>query len=203
MATHSPTRKYRVPAIVAGQRYAMLVAVEFSHTVGQGKRGSRTYWRFRCDCGKEIVAVPSDVTSGKQKACGCTRREKTIKRNLETALHGMTGSREHRTWLSMLQRCRDPNHNAYHLYGGAGVIVCERWLTFTNFYADMGPRPEGKTLDRYPNKDGNYEPGNCRWATDSEQNKNRKWFKRNRKIAHRDDQGRIIKAPRSATESSQ
>jgi hypothetical protein len=73
----------------------------------------------------------------------------------------------------MHERCRDPKHPAFHRYGGRGIAVCERWWKFENFLADLGERPEGKTLDRFPNNGGNYEPGNCRWATVYEQQSNR------------------------------
>jgi hypothetical protein len=77
----------------------------------------------------------------------------------------------------MLARCNNPKRDKYKDYGGRGITVCERWLEFENFLEDMGERPEGKTLDRYPNKNGNYEPGNCRWATHSQQMRNRRPFK--------------------------
>jgi hypothetical protein len=90
--------------------------------------------------------------------------------------HASTGNNSptYRTWRSMRKRCLDKAHLHYDRYGGAGVTICERWDSFENFLADMGERPEGKTLDRYPVKDGNYEPGNCRWATKREQALNRK-----------------------------
>jgi hypothetical protein len=74
----------------------------------------------------------------------------------------------------MRMRCTNPNNDHYNDYGGRGITVCERWDSFANFLADMGPRPDGKTLDRYPNPDGNYELSNCRWATRKEQQQNRR-----------------------------
>jgi hypothetical protein len=81
----------------------------------------------------------------------------------------------------MRARCNNPRHHAYEHYGGRGIKICDRWSGeqgFENFLSDMGERPPGKTLDRYPNNDGNYEPGNCRWATSKEQARNRRKKKR-------------------------
>lgn len=88
--------------------------------------------------------------------------------------HGMCGTPIYKAWVSMLQRCENPKSSVYKWYGGRNISVCERWHDFRNFFADMGERPEGLTLDRWPDKDGNYEPGNCRWATWEEQANNRR-----------------------------
>lgn len=77
-------------------------------------------------------------------------------------------------WAAMIQRCSDPNCQAFPRYGGRGIKVCDRWRLFENFLADVGERPAGKSIDRYPNNDGNYEPGNVRWATWIEQQNNRR-----------------------------
>lgn len=76
------------------------------------------------------------------------------------------------SWRAMRDRCTKPNHTKWPRYGARGIKVCDRWMVFENFLADMGERPEGRTLDRYPDNDGNYEPGNCRWATPTQQANN-------------------------------
>lgn len=86
--------------------------------------------------------------------------------------HGMTKTRTFKSWDAMLQRCTNPNDPSYQRYGGRGIWVCERWLEFEKFYADMGERPEDKTLDRIDSNKG-YDPSNCRWSTVEEQSRNK------------------------------
>ena len=90
--------------------------------------------------------------------------------------HGQVGTGAYSSWQAMRARCLNPNNREYLRYGGRGITVCERWQSFENFLADMGLRPEGLTLDRI-NPDGNYEPGNCRWATWTEQRVNQRRMK--------------------------
>jgi hypothetical protein len=98
--------------------------------------------------------------------------------NRNALSHGMTNTPTYRSWAHMVQRCTNSNYDRYPFYGGRGITVCDRWRTFANFLADMGERPEGFTLDRVDNE-GNYTPENCRWATSSQQQRNRRpWSKR-------------------------
>lgn len=147
------------------QRFGRLVAL---WPQNKDKRGLYL-WLCLCDCGRETVVRGSDLREGKTKSCGCLHDELASKRNFR---HGHSkGTRTYRSWMAMRDRCRYSNHKDYEHYGGRGIKVCERWQSFENFLADMGERPVGLTLDRIdPN--GNYEPGNCRWATWSEQREN-------------------------------
>lgn len=86
--------------------------------------------------------------------------------------HGMYRSSEYRTWAGMKARCLNPNNGRWKDYGGRGIKVCKQWFRFECFLKDMGKRPKGTSLDRFPNRNGNYEPSNCRWATPKEQQRN-------------------------------
>jgi hypothetical protein len=127
----------------------------------------RSKWLCRCDCGERREVLGNNLTRGNSKGCGCSKQT-----------HGMAGSPEHYAWRGALGRCTNPKNKDYPRWGGRGITVCARWrgkTGFDNFYADMGPKPSPKhTLDRYPDKDGNYEPGNCRWATWKQQQRNRR-----------------------------
>jgi hypothetical protein len=136
-----------------------------------------TVWLCRCSCGEITKVFGSNLRSGHTQSCGCLTKEITAQRNRANIRHGhcvaYKSTRIYRIWSSMLERCRTPQHRAYKHYGGRGIRVCEQWLIFENFLADMGERPPGRSLDRIDN-DGNYEPSNCRWATQTEQVRNRR-----------------------------
>lgn len=150
----------------------MLTVVAYGHRCPNGANTIAGV-RVRCSCGNETVIPVRKLEP--TKSCGCARGGN--RRGATTGTyekHGMIDTPEYRSWQGMMQRCNDPNSTSYANYGGRGISVCARWHDFRNFYADMGARPEGMTLDRFPDNDGNYELGNCRWATGSEQRSNQR-----------------------------
>jgi hypothetical protein len=123
--------------------------------------------QFTCSCGAVVTRRVSKVKTGGLLSCGCYDRERRVTQG------GWSKSRVYNCWISMIARCETETHRCYPIYGGRGIRVCDRWHTFAAFLEDMGEPPTAShTLDRYPNKDGNYEPGNVRWATKSEQRRN-------------------------------
>jgi hypothetical protein len=130
-------------------------------------------WMCLCECG-EIRAVRKEkLLDGTSQSCGCLQRENLTTHGLTTAAVRRE-SREYWVWNTMIQRCTNPRARNYADYGGRGISVCDRWLSFSNFFADMGKRPSRlHSLERRDNESG-YCPDNCYWATRQEQNQNRR-----------------------------
>lgn len=154
---------------ISGERYGRLVAVERAESPSR-----RTKWLFECDCGAKVVRGLEQVRAGMTRSCGCLRKETTAARSVT---HGHSRDYRHspelRAWQHAKGRCFCPTDAKYPIYGGRGITMCAEWANdFSAFYRDMGPRPEGTTLDRI-DVNGNYAPGNCRWATSSQQARTR------------------------------
>ena len=134
-----------------------------------GMRNRYRIYKSICECGFEGEHYGADLRAGKSTQCtNCHNKENAIK----NTTHGMHNTSTYFVWRAMIQRCTNPNTTHYDRYGGRGISVCERWLKFENFLADMGEKPKGLTLDRIDNN-GNYENSNCRWVTHKENCNNR------------------------------
>jgi hypothetical protein len=146
-----------------GRRFIRLVVVG----IARRNRHGQIHYRCKCDCGAEVEVLGESLRNGRTGSCGCYHRD-------IATLHGQWNSPEYSIWAGMRERCSNPNSRAYRWYGALGVAVHPRWEDFTTFFKDMGERPTRKhSIDRI-NPFGDYEPGNCRWATPTEQARNKR-----------------------------
>lgn len=157
-----------------GERFGRLIVLRFGGSYY--RPDGRLYgikWACRCDCGAELTVHAYGLKSGATQSCGCLQKEEIQKQGWKNKRHGLTESKTYLSWISMRKRCEYKKGNRWKLYGGRGVKVCRRWLKFENFLEDMGERPAGLTLERKDNN-GDYCQKNCMWASQKEQQNNRR-----------------------------
>jgi hypothetical protein len=125
----------------------------------------RVLWICLCECGTKSSVRADQLNTGRSRSCKACGRERT---------HGMTNTTEYNSWDAMKKRCNNPNADNFHNYGGNGITVCDRWKSFENFYADMGPKPSDSHSIERKNVLLGYFPENCKWATPEEQARNKR-----------------------------
>lgn len=170
--------------LVGRQFGSLFVLEETARTPRPNGKSSDRSWLCECQCGARVIRTsPSLAARHHNPSCGCVLAEKNRARQ---RTHGFAGNgrepmrAEYNSWKGIKVRCTNPKVPCYKHYGGRGITMCDRWSSFENFYADMGPKPTPKHSIDLINNNGNYEPANCRWATAFEQIHNRRVSRKNR-----------------------
>lgn len=166
MATH---RIHKMALNLTGCVFGQLTVIEYAGMSNRERK--RPLWKCRCACGGFKTATVTLLRAGQCNQCDtCLRRRLSI----TSHRHGYYKRPEYRSWAQAIQRCNNPRASHYSDYGGRGIRICDRWKnSFIDFIADMGPMPVGcDSLDRYPDQNGDYAPGNCRWANQYQQMSN-------------------------------
>ena len=162
---------------ITGQRYGRLTVIKIA------SKGKHTKWLCKCDCGKECIIFGCALKSGNTKSCGCLNSELVIERQKK---HGMNKSRLYKIYCQIKYRCYNVTYSEFQYYGGRGIKMCDEWRNdFMAFYswAMANGYADNLTIDRI-DANGNYEPSNCRWATQKKQQNNRR---NNRVLTHNDE----------------
>lgn len=152
--------------ITPQQRFGKLVILSELDPIGNNRN-----FHCICDCGNEVNTTLKSLRNSGTKSCGCLQKAKALFVN---RIHGHYKTRLYNIWRNMRQRCFNPKATKYPIYGGRGITICAEWMEFQPFYewSMLNGYSDQLTIDRYPDKDGNYQPSNCRWATYSMQNSN-------------------------------
>jgi hypothetical protein len=161
---------------LSGQTFGRLKAIAPAESNRHG-----TKFLCRCECSGETKVYARHLVAGMTRSCGCLRSEQSVENGRRRRIHGHSSGRrgvnrtpEYTTWVQMRQRATNPQTRSWKSYGGRGITVCQEWMgSFEAFYRDIGPRAPGRSIDRI-DVNGNYEPGNVRWATHAEQRANRR-----------------------------
>lgn len=153
------------PVDLTGKVYGFLTVLSIAEN-----KGKERCWNCKCECGNTVVVRRGNLTRGDTLSCGCYGRRKKAEANTK---HGDYKTREYRIYNAMKARCNNPNSHSYELYGGRGIRVCQRWSdSYKNFVEDMGQCPSEKHSIERLDRNGDYCPSNCIWATQKEQSNN-------------------------------
>lgn len=171
MKDRRPPNSWDDGAVTAGVNFGRLTTLGPVMTWVNAKGRIHHWWLCRCACRTEKWMRSSLLISGASQSCGCLQKELASAR---MSVHGRSKEPEYASWSSMKKRCDSTSHSRYDLYGERGITYCQRWASYDSFLADMGRKPSMKhSLDRI-DTNGNYEPSNCRWATDEMQANNKR-----------------------------